>query len=406
MPLITFPYLIQTLGKEMYGLVIFAQAIISYFQILVSFGYTTTATKEVSINRNNKEKLGEIFGSILIAKIILLIISLILLAIILRFIPKLHGYEWLFFFSMWICLYDAIFPLWYFLGIEKMKYITFLTLISRSISLILIFLLIKTPEHYLRVPLINGIGAIIAGIGAIIIIVNDDKVYLKFPSHSQIKFYFKKSIPYFISELSANIFINSNKVVLGSILGMTEVAYYDLADKITSIFRSVPIGIVRNTIFPRVAQTKNMNIVHKTTIIMTAFAIISVLFINITAPLLIIYLGGEEMLGSVNALRMFSVAIITAHISNYYLTVGLWSLDYNIEFRNAMIYTSLIYVGILLLLFIFGWIGLYSLILSIILVDLFQFFYCLNIYKKIKITKLYNNETISSESFKQIRLSN
>jgi O-antigen/teichoic acid export membrane protein len=384
MPLITFPYLIKTLGKEMYGLVIFAQAVISYFQILVSFGFTTSATKEASINRNNKVKLGEIFGSILIVKIILFIISLILLAILLRFIPKLYGYEWLFFISMWICLYDAVFPLWYFLGIEKMKYITFLTLISRIISLVLLFLLVKSPDHYLRVPLINGIGAIIGAIGSIIIIINDNKILLTFPSFLQLKFHFKKSIPYFISELSSNIFINSNKIVLGSLLGMAEVAYYDLADKITSIFRSVPIGIVRNTIYPRVAQTKNMNIVYKTTIIMTGFAIISVLLINFTAPMLITYLGGEEMLGGVNALRIFSIAIITAHISNYYLTVGLWSLDYNIEFRNAMIYTSFIYIGILLLLSIFGWIGLYSLILSIILVDLFQSFYCFYIYKKIK----------------------
>lgn len=384
MPLITFPYLIKTLGKEMYGLVIFAQAVISYFQILVSFGFTTSATKEASINRNNKVKLGEIFGSIFIAKIILFIISLILVSIILRFIPKLYGYEWLFFISMWICLYDAVFPLWYFLGIEKMKYITFLTLISRLISFVLLLLLVKSPEHYLRVPLINGIGAIIGAIGSIIIIINDNKILLTFPSFLLIKFHFKKSIPYFISELSSNIFINSNKIVLGSLLGMAEVAYYDLADKITSIFRSVPIGIVRNTIYPRVAQTKNMNIVYKTTIIMTGFAIISVLLINLTAPLLITYLGGKEMLGGVNALRIFSIAIITAHISNYYLTVGLWSLDYNIEFRNAMIYTSFIYISILLLLSIFGWIGLYSLILSIILVDLFQSFYCFYIYKKIK----------------------
>jgi PST family polysaccharide transporter len=383
MPMITLPYLILTLGKEMYGLVIFAQAVISYFQMLVSFGYTTSATREVSINRNNKEKLSEIFSSVLITRTILLIASVILLALSLKFIPLSNGHKQLFFYSMWICLYEVIFPIWFFLGIEKMKSITLLTLLGRLISLVLIFLLIKTPEHYLRVPLIHGMGAIITGFGALVLITKDGIIKLEFPRYDIVKFHFKKSMPYFVSELSSNLFINTNKIVLGSSLGMIEVAYYDLSDKITSLFRSVPIGIVRNTIFPRVAQTKDMNIVRLTTYIMIVFAIISILFININASFLIRYLGGVNMLGSVNALRLFSFAILTAHISNYYLTVGLWSLEYNTEFRNAMVYTSIFYIIIISFYFICGIVGLYSLIISIILVDLFQSFYCFKIYHKI-----------------------
>lgn len=388
MPLFTYPYLIRVLGIETYGMIIFAQAIVSYFLIFVSYGFSTSATKEVSIYRDDKRKLGEIFGSVLITKVIILIMSFILLKVVLRFVPQLIGQDSLFLLSMWVCLYDVIFPVWYFLGIEKMKYITLFTLISRSISLILIFIMIKIPEHYLRVPLINGIGAMVAGIGAIIIIFKDDKIKFFIPKISQIKYHFRRSTPYFISELSVNVFLQTNKVVLGSVLGMAEVAYYDLAEKIINIFRRIPLGIVRNTIFPRVAKTKNISIVHKTTIIMTVFALLSVIFINLIAPQMIKIIGGESMIESLGVLRLFSIAIITTHISNYYLTIGLWSLDFNIEFRNAMIFSCILYILILSFLYIFNLIGLYILVWCIILIDVFQALYCLYIYRKKGLSKI------------------
>ena len=49
-PLITYPYLIRVVGKETYGLVVFAQAIIGYLVILTDFGFNISATREVSVS--------------------------------------------------------------------------------------------------------------------------------------------------------------------------------------------------------------------------------------------------------------------------------------------------------------------------------------------------------------------
>ena len=38
MPFVALPYLISTVGADKYGLVVFAQAIISYFIIFINFG--------------------------------------------------------------------------------------------------------------------------------------------------------------------------------------------------------------------------------------------------------------------------------------------------------------------------------------------------------------------------------
>ena len=175
-PLFTYPYLIRVLGKETYGLVIYAQAIINYFAILVSFGFNISATKEISIHRENKEKLSEIVSSVLIIKAYLFIISFVSLAIFLFFIPQSKGNETLFLLSMTACLNEVLFPIWYFQGIEKMKYWTQITVVSRLIFLIFIFLLIHSPNDYLYVPIIYGIGYLISGSMSLYIIFYKHKI--------------------------------------------------------------------------------------------------------------------------------------------------------------------------------------------------------------------------------------
>lgn len=382
-PLITITYFIKVLGKETYGLIVLAQAIMSYFVILVNFGLNTLATKEISVSRENKLKINEITSLVFSAKIILFFISILILSILLVLIEQTRGYETLFFLSMWVCLYDVIFPIWYFRGIEKMKFIAYLTITSRLIFLVLTFLLIKSEKNYLLVPIINGIGALFSGILALFILFGKDEIKFKVPMRSDIWDFIKKSVPFFISEISIKFFASSNKVIIGVFLGLTNVTYYDFAEKIINVFRSVPLGIVVNTIYPRVAKTKDITIVRKTTIIMSVYALLAVFLLNVFGSILIKMIGGEEMLPSLILVRILSILIFTTHLSNYYITVGLWSLNYEKIFRNMMIFSGLIFFVIYLILWLFNSINLYTITITPIIVDIYLIIHIYSFFKKI-----------------------
>mgnify|MGYP001045861096 FL=1 len=102
MPFVALPYLISTVGADKYGLVVFAQAIISYFIIFVNFGLDVSAVKNVSVNRSDKEKLSEVVSSVLIIKTILFILSFFALGFLLLCVRQFRDNCVLFLLSFYL----------------------------------------------------------------------------------------------------------------------------------------------------------------------------------------------------------------------------------------------------------------------------------------------------------------
>jgi O-antigen/teichoic acid export membrane protein len=369
-PIATYPYLVRVLGKDTYGIIVFAQAIIGYMVILVSFGFNTSATKDISVNRHNTSKLNEIVSSVLIIKGVLFILSFIILLGVLFFIPQSHGYYLLFVLTMWLALYEFIFPVWYFQGIEKMKYITFFTLLSKLTFLVLIFIFIKSPDQYLRLPVINAIGSLLAGFASLYIVFVQDKIKFYFPGRKILRKYFAESFPLFISSVSVTIFVQANKIIIGTWVSMGEVASYDLAEKIVQLLKS-PQMLITQAIFPKTSRDKNRSFIKK--MMMISFLIGLVLFVltQIFAYKIVTLLGGQQMVSAVVLLRFLSIAVILVYISQYTSVHTLLANGFNKIWMQLIIYSGLIYLGSVVILGLTGNISALHLVFSSLLSELY-----------------------------------
>tara|TARA_B110000208_G_C11788990_1_gene436725 strand:+ start:826 stop:1989 length:1164 start_codon:yes stop_codon:yes gene_type:complete len=383
-PLITYPYLIRVLGKETYGLVIFAQALVGYLQIMVGFGFNISATKEVSVHKDNKEKLSEIVSSVIIIKIALFVIGLIILSLSLIFIEQAHNYKALFYLSLWVCLDEVLSPFWYFQGIQRMKYITYITLINRLFFLTLIFIFIQTPNDYLYVPVINGIGAIISGVIALYIIFKKHKIKFIIQPYNILKIYFKESIPIFISNVSIALYVRTNKVVLGTFFGMSEVAYYDLGEKIISLLK-IPQGLITQTIFPKINKDKDINFVKKLFQYSIILNILLFILVLIFSKYIVLLLGGQQMTPAIWVINILALSVPIIALSNIFGFQVLIPFGYSKQFSRVIIYSGFIYLIQLSILWkIFG-ITIYSVSVITVTTEIFVLGYMLYYCKKYRL---------------------
>lgn len=351
-PFITYPYLIRVLGAELYGATAFAKAIISYFSILINYGFEISATKSVSVNRNDKEKLSEIVSSVYIIKGLFFVIAFIALFVFLMTFGNQMDYKTLILLSYGLCFYEFLFPHYFYVGIEKMKYITMLTVVSNAIFTLLVFVVIHEQSDYYWVPLLTSVGYLVTGLWSFFILFKQEKLKFIFPSRERIVSYFKEGLPLFASRVSAKIYVNLTAVFIGAYLPMSAVAYYDLANKITAIGK-MPIGILSTALYPHVSRTQDLSFVRKTMRIAVALMASVYFIIVLFSKPIVAILGGPEMYDTIPILLILALSVIPCMMSNFYGTQMLASFGYANKMAKGMIITAITYLLIMFLLIIF-----------------------------------------------------
>ena len=147
-PLLTIPYITRVLGTEEYGFFSIALNWVLYFQVLVEFGFGLSGSRKVALlSDNDKKQLNEIYNNIISSRILLFIFSLLLLNII-AFVSHFSIRIYISMLILFIIIIGTTFQLtWLFQGKQDMKFITIINVISRIISLFLIFTLVKSRKH-------------------------------------------------------------------------------------------------------------------------------------------------------------------------------------------------------------------------------------------------------------------
>lgn len=282
LPLVTLSYLVRILGVEIYGLVNVAIAVIMYFNILVSFGFELSATREISIYRDNLNRVSKIFSSVFIIKMILLLLSLVILTVLVLVIDTIKDNFVLYYATFGTVIGNAIFPSWFFQGMEKMKYITYVNVISKIIFTLLIFVLIKDRSDYILVPILSALGAIFGGAYAFWLVFRLYAIKMVMPQTSFIIAQFKDSFQFFLSRVANNGSRYFATTIIGFYFGNTLVGYYSMVEKLFYAFNSLG-SVVSQTIYPYMSRTRNIQLFKKIffgTVVGSFILLIPVLYFN------------------------------------------------------------------------------------------------------------------------------
>lgn len=382
-PLITYPYLIKVLGSEIYGLVVFMQSIMAFFTILINFGLNIFSTKDVAINKNNKDKLSEVFTIVLIIKTVLFIVGMLILTLLCVTIDVFKDNILLCFICYSVCISEVVFPVWFYQGIEKMKYTTLINVFSKLVFTMLLYLIIKEESDYLWFSGLLSLGALVGGVVSFYLIFKVEKLVIKKINISEVISYMKRSFPFFMSRVAAVLSVQINAILIGGFIGMTEVAYYDLAKKIIELFK-IPNSLINKTVYPKIARERNTVFVKKIFIIRLIVSLMLYLVMFLSGEFIVGFLGGKEMLDVVNLLYLFGLLIPLTGITYYLGGTVLVSFNYESKFNLSVVYSTLFYLCMSFCLYLMNEITIINLIYLIVITEfllvIYRYYYC-KIYK-------------------------
>lgn len=363
LPLITFPYLTRVLGPDKFGAVAFALAFIAYFQILTDYGFNLSATREVSIYRNDATKVSKIYSSVMVSKTILMIISLILMALIVFSFDKFRTDWLLYFFTFGLVIGNLILPVWFFQGMEKMRYISILNMGIGLIYTALIFIFVKNASDYIYVPLINSIGTIIIGIYSLRLVQRQFDVKFIKPSINDIKHQMKEGWHLFISTLAISLYTTSNRFILGLFVSNTIVGYYAVAETIMKALQGLitPISQAIYPYFSKLQSENRLKAIQQLKKILIFVGILSFLIsvlLVFCAPILVVILAGKEYVASIPILQVLIFVIFAVGVNNILGVQGLVAFGYKEKFSKIVIFAGILHIFLLIgLILILGSLG-------------------------------------------------
>jgi PST family polysaccharide transporter len=253
-PLITLPYLFRVLGDSRYGLTELARAVSVYFLMLTDYGFSLSATQEISVHRDDPRKVSEIFSSVMVLKFLLLVLSALALSLLVFTVPKLRG-EWpVYFLSFGNVIGMWLFPIWLFQGLERMKYIPVLNVTAKTLVIVSIFVFIQDTTDYLYAPLLQSAGTILVGVAGLILALYKFRVRFRVPPLGVLRRELADGWHLFLSKMAITLYTTSNIVILGLLTDYTFVAYYAAGDKIV---RAAADGLgvpLSQAIFPHIGR--------------------------------------------------------------------------------------------------------------------------------------------------------
>ena len=308
--LLIYPFLIRVLGTESYGLYAFALAIVTLFVYFVSFGFDLPAAKRIAENAENKEVKSQVLSEVTTTKIGLELIASLCFVALLLWAPKMSSHKVVFAILFAQTINNIFFPQWYFQGIQRMRVVTYIQVTFKVISLPFIFWLLHRPEDVWIYALIVSACSVLGSFVAWGIIRIKEGLCFRLVSVSTSIGMIRETMPFFLTNATSVIKEQGLVLIIGQFLGMSDVAIYDLANKIIIIPRTI-LSKLNDALFPKMMAQPSTSGRKKVLLGEVAIGLGSIVMVAALGYWAVLFLGGKAMIASYPISIILSVTILT-----------------------------------------------------------------------------------------------
>lgn len=321
LPLITLPYLTRVLGAEAFGKVAFAQVVMTYFVLLVDYGFSWSATRKVSAQRADRDALSRTFTATWAAQWLLVTLAALATTAVVLLTDRLRPDALLYAAAFSTVIGTALFPIWFLQGLERLQVVAVLQLLTRTLALLPIFLFIQQPQDAVWVLLIQGSGAILGGILALYWMQRESLITWRVPSWRDTLGALREGGALFGSRASISLYTTLVPLVLGWIAGPVALAYFNLADKLRSAAQSL-LAPLSQALFPRMSHLVRQDgdaayaLIKRSALAVVLIAGSASVSLWVLSDWLVLLLGGSDFAPAAQVLRWLAPLPLVIGLSN------------------------------------------------------------------------------------------
>ena len=349
-PLITFPYVSRVLSVDGMGIYNFSNTYVNYFVLIAGLGVATYAVREGAKYRDNKELISKFASQIFTINIISTLVAYFLLIGSLLIFSNLRNFVTCILVFGLQLFFTTIGTEWLYTIYEEYQYITVRSIIFKIISIILLFILVHSPNYYLWYAAIT----VFASVGSNILNYIHAKSFchIKLVRDTNWKYHLKPILIIFASSVAITLYVSSDTTILGLLKNDYAVGIYGVAVKIYTIVSGLISGLLVVTI-PRLAMLIGKRRVREYNHVLQE-VINSVSILGLPAAVgvvmlsreIILIIAGEKYLNGTLSLQIITWALVFSNYSTIFNQCVLIPIKRETKALRNTVITGLVNIGL------------------------------------------------------------
>ena len=331
-PFLVLPIISRILGASLFGSVSYAQNIITYLTLLINYGFEYSATRQISIAREDKAKTDAIFWSVIAAKGMLLILSFAILAVLPFCMERVACDPKLYIYTALANIGIVFFPTWYLQGVQQMDKMAWANFFTKLLGAVLVLSLVREASAYRLYPLLMSASSILIGIGAMIYVIRHFGISRPVLSRQTLREVMQAGAPIFLNNVFVALYTTANMTILGMYAADDVIGYFSGAQRLIQALNMVVVMPVSMAVFPEISRrfadskTEGVRFLKQVLLWAGGAAAVVSLITFLCAPLMIRIMYGAGFAPSIELLKWLSPIPFLVMIATLLTVQGLYGM--------------------------------------------------------------------------------
>lgn len=319
-PLITYPYVTRVLSATGMGKVSFFTSVSNYAVMIGSLGISTYGIRAVAKVRENKKELSKVATELFVLNSFITALVVVALVLSIHFVDKFSKEPMLLLINL-VVIATAPFGLnWLYTGMEQYEYITKRTISLKTISVLMVFFLVKGKSDYPIYAVIMAFSSV--GAYACNLIYSRNFVSFSFNNRLNYRRHLVPMLLLFASILAVSVYTNLDTIMLGFINGDREVGLYTVASKVKWLLLSA-VNAISAVLMPRLSNyisnhktDKYNSMLKKSVSFIFLITVPLSIYFTIEAFDVVMLLGGSDYKDAVLCMQFLMPILVISGFSN------------------------------------------------------------------------------------------